>query len=165
MGRSVNSGTLTIVVALFGVAFASHSLMAEGLKLAPVRDKTVAKECAACHMLYPSALLPARSWATMLDNLQDHFGENAALDEATTKAIADYLVANAADAGGQGWRTFRDLDPQTTPTRITDLPWWKRKHEKRDRVSPTTLAKNGAKFRGDCKACHRGAEQGLFDDD
>jgi hypothetical protein len=165
MGRYVNSGTLAIAAALSGVAFGAQSLMADGLSLTRVRDKTVAKECAACHMLYPPALLPARSWSSIVANLNNHFGENAALDDATTKAIADYLVANAADTGGIGTNLLRDLPPEVTPARITDLPWWKRKHEKRNRVGPVALAENGAKFKGDCKACHKGAEQGLFDDD
>jgi hypothetical protein len=67
--------------------------------------------------------------------------------------------------GVAGAKSLRDLNPEVTPARITDLPWWKRKHEKRNRVGPAALAENAAKFKGGCKACHKGAEQGSFDDD
>ena len=37
-----------------------------GVRVAPVTDKVVAKECSACHMLYPAGLLPARSWTAVM---------------------------------------------------------------------------------------------------
>jgi hypothetical protein len=73
-------------------------------------------------MLYPAALLPARSWKAMTGNLTDHFGDNATLDAATARTIEDYLTANAADAGGRQGKLLRRLDPAVTPARITDLP-------------------------------------------
>lgn len=140
-------------------------LAADSPSFAPVRDPVVAKECSACHMLYPAGLLPARSWQAMMGDLANHFGDNAELDADTTKQIADYLVANAADTRKQYRAVLRNLMASEVPERVTDLPWWKRKHEKKDRVAPATLARKGAKFKGDCKACHRDAERGFFDDD
>ncbi|MCK6452527.1 MAG: diheme cytochrome c [Alphaproteobacteria bacterium] len=55
--------------------------------------------------------------------------------------------------------------PGATPLRITELPWWARKHEKKVRVAPQTLARKGARFKGDCRACHAAAEQVVFRDD
>lgn len=165
MARFINSGTLALTVAFAGVLFGAQGLLADGLAVPPVRDRTVAKECAACHMLYPAALLPARSWKAMVGDLSNHFGDNAELDAATTKTIADYLTANAADTGRGKTKLLRGLDPTVTPARITDLPWWRRKHEKKDRVVPATLARKGAKFKGDCKACHKQAEQGRFEEE
>ncbi|RAI37580.1 hypothetical protein CH341_29405 [Rhodoplanes roseus] len=116
-------------------------------------------------MLYPAGLLPARSWRGITAGLADHFGDNAALDDATVAHIAAYLEANAADAKARNRKMLRDLSGAVTPARITELPWWTRKHERKDRVTPATLARKGAKFRGDCKACHEDAERGLFDEE
>jgi hypothetical protein len=165
MTSRLNPGVIAASAALILVTMGATSLMAEGLAVPPMSDPTAKKECGACHMLYPPALLPARSWRAITGDLANHFGDNAELDAATTKALTDYLVANAGDARGGGSKIMRGLDPAVTPERITDLPWWRRKHEKRDRVAPATLARKGAKFKGDCKACHTGAEKGYFEDD
>lgn len=152
---------LPVVAALLLAA----PLAADGLRVAPVKDPVVAKECSACHMLYPAGLLPARSWSAMMADLANHFGDNADLDAATTKRITDYLTANAADGAKPNRVVLRGLASTEVPPRITALPWWIRKHEKRDRVAPATLARKGAKFKGDCKACHQDAERGFFDED
>jgi hypothetical protein len=146
-------------------ALLAAPLAADGPRVLPIKDPVVAKECSACHMLYPAGLLPARSWAATTANLTDHFGDNAELDAATTQRVADYLAANAADSAKGSGKVLRGLGPAAVPTRITELPWWTRKHDKKDRVAPATLARKGAKFKGDCKACHADAERGIFDDD
>lgn len=164
MNRVFNSGTVAVVSALALVVAGTTSLLAEGTQVPPVAHQATKKECSACHMLYPPALLPARSWRALMGNLKDHFGDNAELDDATTKAIADYLADNAGDTRRGASKITRQLDAKVTPQRITDLPWWRRKHEKKDRVAAATLKRKGAKFKGDCKACHEEAELGVFED-
>lgn len=138
---------------------------ADGLRTPPVNDALVAKECGACHMLYPAGLLPARSWGRLTADLKNHFGDNAELDSETTRKVLTYLAVNAADQVGRNPKILRDLPTAAEPTRIIDLPWWKRKHERKDRTSPATLARKGAKFKGDCAACHKDAAKGYFDED
>lgn len=92
--------------------------------------------------------------------LDNHFGDNASLDGRTRQAIADYLVANAADQRGRG-KMLRGLSASDAPLRISELPRFRRKH---DRIGPAGLQRRGAKSISDCKACHKGAEQGLFDE-
>ncbi|HQF31566.1 MAG TPA: hypothetical protein PLJ34_08980, partial [Hyphomicrobiales bacterium] len=72
-----------------------------GKRVRPVTDQTVIEECGACHMVFQPAMLPARSWVAVMNGLADHFGENAALSDDKVRAITDYLVANAGDAGGR----------------------------------------------------------------
>lgn len=146
-----------------GVAAALTLAIAGGCALAdefervkPVADPLTAKECSACHMLYPAGLLPASSWTAMMAGLKDHFGENAELDAETTKKITDYLVANAAREGGR---------TKAGTLRISEQPWFLRKHGKRGRIAPQTLKRRGAKSPSDCKACHQDAERGYFEDD
>lgn len=129
----------------------------------PVADKTVLKECSACHMAFPPAFLPARSWRALMSGLDEHFGENAALDEATARHITDYLVANAADAGGNNRRVLRGVKASDTPLRITETPWWIREH--RGEVRPGAFRDPRVGSKANCVACHRAAAKGYFDDD
>lgn len=129
----------------------------------PVRDATVQTECSACHIAYPAGLLPAGSWRALMAGLEDHFGENASLDEATAKHITDYLVANAADAGGERSGVLRGIPPGQTPLRISDTPWWIGEH--RGEVRPGAFEDPRVGSKANCVACHRSAAQGVFEDD
>ena len=137
---------------------AATPLLAEGEMIQPVNDAATKAECAACHMAFPPSLLPARSWSAIMTTLDDHFGENAMLDEATRAGIEAYLVGAAGDANG---RTFRAAPPDQTPLRITELDWFVRAHSYE--VSARMREKAGSM--ANCTACHRGAENGWFEDD
>lgn len=131
-------------------------------RIAVVKDPVVIKECGPCHMVFQPGFLPAASWKKMMGDLENHFGANAKLDPALAKTITDYLVAHAADArGGRGSPVRPGAEP---PLRITELAWFKHEHGGR-RGSPAALKRHKAKSLADCKACHRGAEKGYYDDD
>ncbi len=121
-----------------------------------------AGECGGCHLAYPPRLLPARSWEALLSGLEDHFGQDATLDAATRAQLADFLKGAAADAGG-GRRAARVLRSTegTTPLRITQLAYWRREH---DELSPAVFRREAVGSAANCTACHRGAEQGVFDE-
>ena len=57
-----------------------------------VADAVYQKECGSCHLAYPPNLLPQESWRRVMAGLEDHFGENAALDAATSMHISSYLA-------------------------------------------------------------------------
>ncbi|MEZ4693642.1 MAG: hypothetical protein R2837_06565 [Aliarcobacter sp.] len=38
------------------------------------------KECS-YHFAYPAGLLPSNAWNKMMNNLDNHFGDNASVDE------------------------------------------------------------------------------------
>lgn len=129
----------------------------------PVKDKTALKECSSCHMAYSASFLPARSWQAVMAGLEDHFGENASLDEATAKHITDYFVANAADAGGRSSRVLRGLNSKDAPLRLSDTPWWIRRHDRE--VRPSAYKDPRVRSKANCVACHRDAERGYYEDD
>ena len=157
---SRTAGALAIVaIALSGPALAG------GSNFQPVKDAAVLKECGACHMPYLAGLLPARSWTAIMAGLKDHFGENAELDAETARRIGDYLTANAADGRDARSKAPRGLQQSPAPLRITELPWWRQKHEKKGRIAPATLKRRGVKLVSDCVACHVDAARGSFDDD
>lgn len=140
---------------------AAPAFAGEGEYMPPVDHPMTVAECGACHMAYPAGFLPARSWVAIMATLDDHFGENAALDDASRAEIEAYLVANAADAGGWAPGLLRGVPPEATPLRISELPWFVREH--REEVSPQMLRKAGSM--ANCTACHRAAQQGSFEDD
>jgi len=135
----------------------------EDERFAPVRDESTLKECSDCHMAFPPALLPARSWQAVMAGLDNHFGENASLDEATAKHITDYLVANAADTGGRRKRVLRGLAENDVPLRISETPWWDRQHS--GEVRPGAFEDPRVGSKANCIACHRDAARGIFEDD
>ena len=118
-------------------------------------------ECGACHIPFPPAMLPTRSWTALMNGLSAHFGENASLDADAFLTLRTYLETNAADAGGRGRRILRGLKPDVTPLRITQMPFWIAIHG--GEVSPSSFKR--AKSKSNCAACHAQAANGVFGDD
>ncbi|MEJ2118407.1 MAG: diheme cytochrome c [Alphaproteobacteria bacterium] len=133
----------------------------EDERMQPVTDPVVIKECGACHMVYQPGFLPAASWTKIMADLKNHFGENAVLDPAIAKPIEAYLTANAA----RNSRRMRAASGNEPPLRISETAWFKRKHNKRGRSSPENLKRHNAKTIAQCKACHRDADKGYYEDD
>ena len=120
------------------------------------------QECASCHMAYPAGLLPAASWSALMNGLEDHFGENAEMDEAGRRDIENYLVETTSSLNRYNRKMLRNAQNQA-PLRITGLPYFKHKH----REIPTRLIKNNPQIGSlsQCNACHPKAEKGGFDED
>ena len=142
----------TPILAVAALAFAGTACADEMEYMPPVTHAATLEECSACHMAYPAGFLPPQSWTVMMTTLDDHFGENAGLDEETRAEIEAYLVANAGRDRSKG---------STVPLRISDLPWFRHEHE--EEVSKRQFEK--AKSWANCTACHKQAEQGIFEDD
>ncbi len=130
----------------------------------PVRNEQYDSECGACHFAYQPALLPARSWESMMGNLADHFGENAELDDAAREALTRYLVENAADRDGYGRAAgfAASVAPGNAPLRITETRYFVRKHDE----VPSRFVQGNPEVRSfsNCTACHRGAADGNFNE-
>ena len=94
--------------------------------------------------------------------LDDHFGDNAELDQATAKQVINFLVTNAADDSGYR-RSQRLMAAVSTmeqaPMRITENPYFRHEH---DEIPPRILRQSGAASMSHCNACHQRAEQGSF---
>jgi len=133
-------------------------------RVPPVTDPVVKKECGSCHMAFPAQFLPKRSWQKLVETLSDHFGENASLGEAQRQAVLDYLLGNAADsanAGREGRKFAQSIPAGQTPLRITDTPRWVSKHRE---VRAEKWKDPNVKSKANCLACHKGAEQGVYED-
>lgn len=161
MTRSCSTPLATLFPLALAAFFSGVPASAEeGVYFGSVTDPVVKQECSACHMAFSPGMLPAKSWQAITGNLADHFGENATLDDATTAAVRDWLVANAAKPSR--WMTDA-ADGSDAPMRITGTAWWTSIHNGEVRPSSFDDPKIGSK--ANCAACHRGAEQGYFEDD
>ena len=120
-------------------------------------------ECSSCHMAYPPGYLPERSWRKLMSGLDKHFGENAGLDPVTTREITDYLVNNSAEKSSdrRAGRFLGSLAANAIPLRITETPYFQRKHDSRE-ISPDVWKRPKVGSRANCTACHVGAEKGDF---
>lgn len=129
----------------------------------PLTDPLTLKACGECHMAFQPAFLPARSWNRIMDELDRHFGENAALAPDKAANIRKTLTDGAADRTGGRVATkyLRQVEPDAVPIRITEARAFVRKHDfpARTWTRPEILTKSN------CPACHLGAEKGIYDDD
>jgi hypothetical protein len=162
MKKLVFGSLLAVLAAVAAFPPVMMALAEEDERVPPVTDPLVLKECGACHMAFQPAFLPARSWQKIMDGLKDHFGENAELDPALAKKISDYLSANAA--GGFS-HSMRSLGSSDAPIRISEMPWFVHKHDRKGRTSPPALLRAKAKSKADCAACHPDAAKGIYEDD
>lgn len=116
-------------------------------------------ECGSCHMPYPAKFLPARSWQAIMTSLDDHFGEDASVTPAMQAELLAYLSANSPSNHS---RFMARLGYNETPMRITELPYFKRKHSE----IPERLVSGNPQVGSfsQCDSCHKGAAQGKFNE-
>lgn len=138
------SGARARCFARGGVVFSGLLIGLTALSALPVRAATppsdaavVKKECGTCHYAYARDWLPAYAWKQIVDHLDDHFGENAMLDDKTRERVLSYLV---------GVRSTE------IPLRITESDWWLRAH---GGPSIKTYAEQKGFKVSNCEQCHR----------
>lgn len=114
-------------------------------------------ECGSCHVPYPPSLLGAKQWAVIMTRLNDHYGESATMTPETARILAAYLQANAGREGGSGAGATDGELP-----RITTSAWFRDEH---DEIGSEVWKRESIGSAANCGACHRGAEQGIYDED
>ena len=131
--------------------------------LAPVNDATYIENCGACHFSYQPGLLPSGSWGRILDGVTDHFGETVELDPYSMKTIAEYLKTHAADRSSAklSRKIMKSIRGQT-PLRITEIPYIQREHHE---IDAGVFFRESIGSFSNCKACHKTADKGIYDDD
>ncbi len=118
-----------------------------------------ATECGDCHKAYNPTILPAASWQQLMASLDNHFGEDATLDEETTRSITDWLTAHAAEsADTKPAHLFRKVDPRN-PIAASATPAWKEIHK---RVASEIFERAPIYTRSNCFACHQDAADGWY---
>jgi len=128
-----------------------------------VKFKPYQDECGSCHYAYQPSLLPAGSWQRIMDNLNQHYGENAELSEPDKNGISDYLMKTAKGGVNQRSRLSEDSVGNAAPLpRITATRHFRHEHDE----LPKRLVKDNPKVRSfsQCDACHSRAAEGSFDE-
>lgn len=132
--------------------------------VAAVTNPVYKEECGSCHMAYPPGLLPARSWHKIMTGLENHFGDNAELDTETAQTISQFLQTNSSDKSNyrRSPKFNQSVHSTDIPMRITDIPYFKHKHDE----IPARMVTGNPKVRSfsQCNACHTKAERGLFNE-
>jgi hypothetical protein len=160
-------GVLAVVGTVSLLAFSLPSGQAHGdggdNVLPRLTHKNWQQECASCHLAYAPSFLPKASWQRVMDGLEQHFGENASLDPATQADILRFLEANAADSGNSrmGNKIMQRMGANEAPLRISETRWFVKKH---DEVPRATWSRKAIGSAANCAACHRQAEQGIFNE-
>ncbi len=127
-----------------------------------VENKLFEAECKSCHALYPPFLLPQKSWIAMMDNLENHFGDDASIDEIDKEFIKKYLVANSAESSTKesAYKILKSIKDDEILA-ITKTTYWERQHKKIDKE---IFDNQKVGKISNCKACHSNIEQGLLND-
>lgn len=124
-------------------------------------DEVYIEECGTCHLSYAPSLLPIQSWNKILKGLEDHFDENAEVDQETMTHLANYLKENALGKGKIPLleTLIKDI-PKNAPVRITELPQFIKEHESTVKQLGGVILPVG--FFSPCEDCHKEAASGIF---
>ncbi len=121
------------------------------------------ESCSECHLAFHPSLLPIRSWEKLMAGQSDHFGDDLALDEETVAELLKYAREHSADLEQTeaAWRMNSNISASETPLRITEVSYWKRKHEE---IDDSVWKRSEIKNKANCGACHLDAKQSTFED-
>lgn len=125
-------------------------------------QKIYVTECGGCHTAYAPGLLPTRSWIRMMGELENHFGEDASLDEPDRLAIQRHLTDWSADSRGASLlmrRIAGAIPAGATPQRITETWFFGYMH---DEVPTHIWKRKKVGTRANCIACHPRANEGSY---
>lgn len=148
--KTARAGAAMLLAAV--LAAASHA-ESSGSTVAPLPKYQ--QECAACHIAYPSGMLPAASWQHLMGTLTKHYGTDASLDEASVRELSAWLKTNAG--------TYKRVSEEPPQDRITKSAWFLRKH--RDGEVPADVWKRASVgSASNCAACHTNAAKGNFNE-
>lgn len=133
--------------------------------VSPVSNENYKEECGSCHMAYSPGLLPMQSWIKVMDNLEEHFGDNAEISSQRHVEIVDYLTTNAADFSKyqRSKRIMASIDKTKITDRITQTSYFTRKHDE----IPIKFVIDNPKVGSfsQCNLCHSNTANGSFNED
>ncbi len=163
-GRKVMSHpriALTVIALLAGLTVQVWQRDTGAPVGAPVAalDEIFAEECTACHLAYHPSLLSGAEWQVIMANLDDHFIEDARLDDETNARITDWLIAHDASTA-QTRPAHLFANERESPTgSIAETQAWSDLHES---LAEETFQHAPVYSKSNCSACHADAETGWF---
>ena len=127
------------------------------------QNELFVNECGSCHTLYPPHSLPKHSWISMMNDLENHFGDDASLEEEDHENILNFLVQNSAETSTQemSFKISQSIGNNDIIA-ITDTNFWKHEHKN---IPKEVFEHTQVKSKANCKVCHSDIEKGLIEDD
>jgi hypothetical protein len=114
-------------------------------------------------LFIPPNLLPKKSWELIMGNLENHFGDDASIDEEINQDILSFLIKNSAEHSTMEASVYflSSINNQDIIA-LSKTSYW----EKRHKDIPKDVFKNEkVKSVANCKACHSDIEKGLIEDE
>jgi hypothetical protein len=111
----------------------------------------------------PPYLLPEKSWKVLMNNLENHFGDDASIDKEENQTILTFLLKNSAEkstmeAAVKLLASIKNKDIIA----ISDTLFWKNTHNE---IPKETFKHKKIKTKANCKVCHSDIEKGLIEDE
>ena len=149
---------LVILLSAFYLLSPKNTLFALGLQ--PVdykaQNSDFAHECAQCHTLYAPFMQTSDKHEKIMANLENHFGDDASIDDEINERILEFLRQNSAEKSDSKWAIkFAKNDDIA----ITSSPFWQKAHESLDKE---IFKRDKIKSKANCAACHENIEKGLI---
>ena len=116
------------------------------------------KECGSCHIAYAPYLLPKKAWGSLMGGLENHFGDDASLEEADFERLSAFLKTHSSEA----YESF--FKANLAGENESEIAISKYKfYEKAHKELPQELFKSSnIKSKANCNACHEDGELGFF---
>ena len=98
-----------------------------------------------------------------MSDLENHFGDDASLDEEINKDILSFLIKNSAETSTTkaSWNFLNSIRDKDIIA-LTKTSYWEKKHKD----IPKDVFKNEkVKSVANCKACHTDIEKGLIENE
>lgn len=98
-----------------------------------------------------------------MSDLENHFGDDASLDDEDRSNILAFLLRNSAEKSTQesSVKILASIKNKDIIA-ITDTIFWKQSHKQ---IPKDVFNHNEVKSSANCKACHSDIEKGLIQDD
>ena len=159
--RPIVAVGLALISGLSLIAFGTRLSTLPGLGTPKqASDSLYSQECGACHFAYPPSLGRSQTWAAIMEQLNNHFGEDASLPQATHAHITRYLIENASEHYDTNIaHRFAVMNP-SEPLRFTETSFWRWQHKA---IPETVFKMKSVGTKGACRACHQDADTGRFD--
>ncbi|MEA2050251.1 MAG: cytochrome b/b6 domain-containing protein [Campylobacterota bacterium] len=121
--------------------------------------------CSECHKIYPTYMLPEKSWTRIMDGLDNHFGEEIS-DQNISKndqtIIRKYLLENSAQSSKREAAVkIMKYDGNSRPLAITKTKYWRQTHKN---IPNHIYNQKNIKDKSNCFACHKNLDKGMIED-
>lgn len=98
-----------------------------------------------------------------MNDLENHFGDDASLEEDARINILNFLVQNSAETSTKEFSVkILDSIENNDIIAITQTSFWKEAHKN---ITKTVFEHKEVKSKANCKVCHSDIEKGLIEDD